>query len=447
MLRSPAVKTGRFTPTHFFSAAPGSTLIKPDVLDTAKFAREVGHRETPRGTHILEGLRIFRTGTFTDMFGQTATWEDYHLQLMVAHYQILKDGGYFPNVPIREDHTSSLAKVAGYFENVYLDSEDPSFLSSDVEFTEPQAYDKWYRGTWRARSVEIGMFETNDGKFFWPVVMGLAFVDIPAVEGLYRSGMRPEKGYSQQVINDMEEGSVPPDINTDPEGWIKAVNYAAWLQAVNYAKACEDWERAVVYAAALEAEHPTPGIVPGIAPHGAGQPDPAPNPAPPAPAPTPSPQPAPAPPPTQPTAQFRVGGQVTNDFRAVQAHIDTLEQTIAETVHLGRTEFVAGLARDNKIAASQIESLTAHALSLSPEQFASFRVGFEAAPASSLFGQHGQQPAGTPSNPGTPVPSAESDLEVAKGIVRQHRNAGMAPDSLKKLPSYQKLVKAGIEQA
>lgn len=393
--------------------------VAPLVVPTNMFASSVRERTNEHGNHVLEDLRIFKTGTFTDMFGYEHTWDDIHLDQMVMHYQILKDGGYFPDVPLRVDHSSSVQSVIGYFESVQKDPTDPQFLAANVEFTEPDAWDKWQRRTWRSRSIEIGMYETNDGRSFWPVVMGLAFVDIPAVEGLH-GRQRNSVGFSQ-AITDNEEGQVPPDINTDPEGWIKAVNYAAWLDAINYAQACVDWERAANYAKALEDEAnaqvpptpPTPGITPAPAPHS-------------------------APPQGQPLL-FRVNGTQTADFRAIQSHIDTLEGFREETVKLGRTSFVEQLAEDNKISASQIPSLCLHAQSLSDEQFASFRATYEVAPKMSLFGQQAEQDT-TPGAPGGSTPASGDDPEVLKEIVAQFRRTGMSEEKIAKTDSYKKLV-------
>lgn len=420
------MSNGKGFPTHLFGASGGA--LKTPTLITNSFASSVKSYETDQGTHIIENLRIFKVGTFTDMFGQERTWDDVHLDQMVAHYHILKDGGYFPDVPVRADHTFSVKDVVGYYQDIYRDRDDPNFLSATIEITEDDAWQKWERRTWRSRSIEIGMYETNDGKLFHPVVMGLAFVDIGAVEGLHARQKQSDFQF-HQVITDTEETSMGvPDITKDPEGWIKAANYAKaladWTTSANYAKALDDWTAAVNYAAALEAEHgegedgeePPPGTPP--ANHN---------------------RPA-------PTASFRVNGQQTQDFRQVQAHIDTLEQFRSETTDANRQSFVEQLATDNKIAATQIDSLAAHALSLTDEQFSTFRATYESAPSLSVFGNQGRDgdnPPGTP--PGTPPASSSDDeLETAKEIVAQHRRAGMSEEKVQKTASFKKLVAAGI---
>lgn len=404
-----------------------------------KFSQDVTERVNERGNHVVMGLRIFRTGTFTDMYGMEHTWDDSHLSLMVLHFALLKDSGIFPDVPVREDHSMSVSKVVGYYEKVYLDPTDPSFLCADIEFTEPDAYGKWQRRTWRARSIEIGMYETNDHRSYFPTVLGLAFVDIPAVEGLHSRQRGPFQFH--QAVLDNEETQMHKSAEEwakDPEGWTAAAVYAHWLQSANYAQALQDWERGAIYAKALEdeaarqnppaPEPPTPGITPPVAPHAA-------PPAPPAPAPAPAPAPT----------MFRINGtEQVSDFARIQTHIDTLEEFRRETTATYRADFVAQLAKDNKIAAPQIEMLTEHAKSLNDEQFANFRASYENAPSLSMFGQQAQQET-APGNPGTGsgTPTPEDQLAIAEETVAQHRRAGMAEEKVVKTASYAKLVAAG----
>lgn len=431
-------------------------MVRPSGIQTEMFASNIKHRTGENGNNILENLRVFKVGTFTDMFGFEHTWDDLHLDQMVQHFHFLKDADYFPHVPIRAGHTMSIKDVIGYYEDIYRDPDDPQFLSATVEFTEPDAWEKWERGTWRSRSIEIGMYETNDGRSFWPVVMGLAFVDIPAVEGLHGRPNNPKFSFSTYVT-DTEENNLFPDINTDPEGWARAVNadpegfnraaaYARWIDCANYAQACQNWVDAVNYAHALEQEQARqtgngttdatqPSITPPVNP-------PAPTP----PVPTP---PAPHSAPTPQVMQFRVNGQQTSDFAAIQSHIDMLEGYRAESIEMGRRSFVQELAQNNQILATQIEGLTNHALSLTDEQFASFRQMYENAPVMPGFGHQGHQ-SGETSLPNPAVANhsgqgqPQGDIELAKEIVSQHRKSGMNEEKVKATPSYQKLVAAGI---
>lgn len=145
-----------------------------------------GHTLTTNddGSTSIEGIEIFKVGTFRDSMGEEMTWEIEHLQQMAANFDLLKSKGIFPNVPVREDHSFSVTKVIGYFENVRVKDDR---LLADVRITEPAGADKIARGTYRSVSNEVGFYETNDGAMYWPVVYGFAYVDLPAVEGLHNA--------------------------------------------------------------------------------------------------------------------------------------------------------------------------------------------------------------------------------------------------------------------
>lgn len=144
------------------------------------------------GSRTILGLEIFKAGTFRDSLGDTQTWTDAHLEQMVFHFDLLRKTDVFPNVPFRADHSWSVDKVIGYIDNLYAQG---GKLVADVNVTEPAAFDKFERGTYRSRSLEVGMYGTNAEEFYYPVVMGCAFVDIPAVEGLHRNG-QPVKAFA-----------------------------------------------------------------------------------------------------------------------------------------------------------------------------------------------------------------------------------------------------------
>src|SRR4051812_46957980 len=132
------------------------------------------------GTGFVLKKKIFKAGTFADSVGVRRTWTAEHLALMVSNFNILRDGGIFPNVPVRADHRTSVMSLAGYFSGL---SSDAEWLYQDIEFTEPEMFARFKRGTFRGASLEVGFYEDNGESLYWPVVLGSAFVDIPAVEG------------------------------------------------------------------------------------------------------------------------------------------------------------------------------------------------------------------------------------------------------------------------
>lgn len=400
-------------PSYFFSRA---ATAEPTVIRSCSFGATLTERESDLGNPVVQGLRIFRTGTFTDFFGNEATWEDHHLDLMVAHFTLLRDSGALPHIPVRIDHGWSMEDVIGYLDSVYRDPEDPQFLAGDIEFTEPEAYERYKRGTYRNRSIEIGPYETNAGATYFPVVRGLAFVDLPAVEGLHSKNKKDGLTSFHVMTDKKEESSV--DMN-DP-GWPAAAAYAQWVKDAEYAQWEVDakyaqWVVDATYAQALVDQAVVTNTTNGTqntTSHAALQ---------------------------QVGYNFRIGNETTQDFARVQAHIDGLTQEVTvlrqfrdETQNSVRTEFVAGLADSGAIAAPMAESLTALALTMTPEQFEAFRATYALAPSASLFGRYGDT---QPAAPAAGDPQAQ-ELDTNVEVLRNFRRAGQDVEWIKKTKAY-----------
>lgn len=389
----------------FFSTATmesTSVVMFKAALGNPKF------KKNSDGTSTLTGIRVFKEGTFRDSMGMQRTWEAIHLEQMVNHFKLLRDNKILQDVPVREGHPSifgSGGAVVGYITDV---RHEKGFLLADLEFTEPDATGKWDRGTYRARSLEVGMYETNAEAAYWPVVFGLAFVDIGAVEGLYEKHQQRNMHFSQVMVDDKEAlvGEENNQPTNTPEG-----------------------EGTPPPAPAQPATPPTPA---------------------PAPAPEPAPQPAqptgetggtPAPSNNQnsaaATATFTINGRPTTDPAQVQTHISTLEKFAQDTQDANRKAFVTGLAAANKITAPQVESLTVHALSLTAEQYTSFVAAYEAAPPTGVLGNHGVQTGGTPPPAGGNDPAEQ--ISILEETLSMHRKAGMSEDKLKETDTFKKL--------
>lgn len=390
-----------------------------DRIKTLTFASSVVVEKTSKGTHLLRGLRVFKKGTFKDSLGIERTWEDYHLDLMVANYKLLRDSNVLPNVPVRVDHSFSVQNVGGYFHDLYREPGDDTFLDGDVEITEPDVFDKWERGTFRSRSLEVGMYETNDGATYWPVVLGLAFVDLPAVEGLH-SRQTGSYYFSQALQDDDKEKPTMFTFNgqsfADQAACEAAIRYAAWVQAAEYAQSLEDQAAAINYATALE-QHNANAKALGIegltivnaqpsGQHGAPH-----------------------------THTFRVNGEMTTDPTVAQRHIDTMEQFRAETTKSNRERFIDELAKANKIGANQLDQFKSHVVTLNDEQYAQFKTMYEAAPAHSLLAPHGNTGGDNNLPPGDKL---REDFEVARDTVEQLKRSGMTDDQVQKTSAFKK---------
>jgi hypothetical protein len=145
------------------------------------------------------------------------------------NYNHLTSKNILMSVPARDGHPGWLinnipgkGSVVGWHQNLEIktlasptNGQEYDYLLADYEITEPYALEKIQNGTWRNRSSEISGYTTNDESEFWPVYMGFAFVDFPAVEGLNFS-MSQGKFYSffsgsseENNVTSPTQGGVP----------------------------------------------------------------------------------------------------------------------------------------------------------------------------------------------------------------------------------------------
>lgn len=355
--------------------------------------------------NIVRRMKIFKTGKFADSQGRVNTWTDADLQEMVQNFTNLRQRGILRDVPVRIDHSYSMKDVVGWFLSIYTDPAEPGFLFADIEFTEPDAKAQYERRTLRSRSIEIGKYETNDGEKFKNVVIGLAFVDLPAVEGLFRSAIGTTSAHSAPGDQSSGDGSatnnqgdpivttnkehVPQNAGTEP---LPVQPPAAGSPPAN--------------------NSPTPADRPGDGNFGH---------------------------PTHPLQIFRVNGAETSDYAAVQAHIAALETFRVETVQHARTSFVESLAAgpSPRITNPMKEAFSGLVITMSPEQFTAFQAGWAAAPAVPMTGQI---PTGAGDQPHPAAGAMPTELETYREIVAQHRLAGMSEEEIQKKDSFKRIM-------
>ena len=372
------------------------------VLDApAMFSIAVLGETTQTDGNVVTGLKVFRTGTFPDSRGRVNTWTRDILKLLEQNFNQLI-ATVLPNIPVREDHSPSMKDVKGYYRKVYVDPTNPDFLLADIEFTDPVALEKWNNKTYRNRSIEIGAYPTNSGEIIQPAVLGLAFVDIPAVEGLFRNPAAPQPAPGDQSpAADNNQGDPMSGTTTPPEGKPGTFAFRVAGNEVSDFAAVQAHISTIEAALAAANEKIAAG--------------------------------------TQYT--FKMAGVETTDFAKVQGHIDTLETFRKETMEHGRTSFVDGLATANKIGNPQIETFKALVLTMSPEQFEAFKTGFDAAPANNLFGKH------ETGNGGGNGDATADRIQVLRDTVQNHRFSGqMTEDEIKKSASYIELMKLTNEK-
>jgi hypothetical protein len=181
------------------------------------------------GSLAVQRAAVFRSGTFRDSMGIQNTWEKIHMDQMIQNYKHLNDNGIFTDIPVRDGHSGWLihnmpgnGNVIGYHSNLWTenltaphDGQNYDYILADFEITDPQGAQKILNGTFRNRSAEINTYLTNNEAEFWPVYMGVAYVDIPAVEGLkFSSSSTPADDRQVYVFMDNKETGVATESTT-----------------------------------------------------------------------------------------------------------------------------------------------------------------------------------------------------------------------------------------
>lgn len=363
-----------------------SLFFSGDLGFAPKFAKKKDEKTNAVSLGVTD-MPIFRSGTFRDSMGFQHTWEDLHLAQMVSNFELLKSRGYFPDPPVRKGHGSlfhdSMDGLIGYVNALRtekktspIDGKEYTYILANFDILDADAQQKIENGLWRHKSAEIGFYLNNDDAEFWPVMMGFAYVDIPAVEGLNFSKM-PGVGSTHSVMFEKEAPVTTSTGDTSQQNGNPATNGSG--------------------------QTPPPAAPQQPAPH-----------------------------------TFSVAGQPCSDYAAVQAHIKMLEEFRSETMTSARKNFVSQLAKDNKILASQVTELEEFALDLSDAQYSKWTKSFEAAPSMSLLGNQVQGTSNHSGTNGQQT-AQEKQNEIDLGIIRQHQLAGMSADQISKTAAYGRL--------
>lgn len=371
------------------------------------------------GKRVLElsGVPLFRSGTFRNSMGEQATWEGLHMSQMVDNFQLLQNKGTFLQAPVRKGHgalfSDPMDNLIGWVTSLQtlehqspVDGQTYTYLTGDYKIFDEEAAARIDNGDWPNRSAEVGTYVNNNDSEYWPMFMGFAYVDIPAVEGLNFSKFSKDttvlfdnpKEFGVTGPVNQPQPPAPPTPSTAGQSFSIAgavtQDYAAVQSHIN---SLEEFKR------------------------------------------------------THQPAKFSLRGVESTDSAAVQAHISTLEEFQAETNKSGRSDFVSSLASGDapKIGQAQVESLTQLALGMNDEQFSMFKTSYEALPANPLFAVHGapnhdglQQQGLTVPGQTAPAgsPQALSDrYSIVKEMVAMHQRAGKSQVQLEAMSSYKEM--------
>jgi len=370
------------------------------------------------GTRVLalEGVAVFRSGTFRDSMGFEHTWEDIHMSQMIAHFDMLRENHLFVDVPVRGGHPALFGNpmdtLIGYHTGLSsekrtnpADGKEYTYLLANYEILDPDAQDKVDRGLWRNRSSEVGNYVTNSEAEFWPVYHGFAYVDIPAVEGLNFEMVGAGTKFALMTENEKEapvSGTENSGGNgpTEGQGTPSTEESNGTEEEQNGTEGTEDEETEGAEGTGGEgapdtSQHSRPGT-------------------------------------------FRLFGQESGDPTAVQTHINSLETFQKEQNDAARKGFVSSLVHGKKIVAPQQEGYETLVLGMSDEQYSQFKSVWESAPALPLLQSHSE---GTSNHNGQAgeLSAEEAEISTLQGIVRQHQLAGMSKEQIEATESYKRL--------
>ena len=360
------------------------------------------------GTAIVRGLKIFRAGTFKCSKGIKRTFTRGDLSEMVANFHRLRP--QLPNIPARADHNRSVENIRGYVSAV---DREGDYLVADIEFTEPDAADKWDRGTYRNRSAEIGPYQTNEGALFTNVLRGVAFVDLPAVEGLYESGGDDQTSFflmeerpMPQPAKDLTPGTSPPADFV--EGGAPAPTADGGAPGGGAPAPSADGSAPDGGAPAPTAEGGAPE---GGAPEG-GAP-----------------------------AEFTIGGQTFTEASLADrlAKVDELSKTAAaferfqdETRQREIAMFTQGLIDGDKIVGTQQEPLAKLAATLDAEQFGLLREVFDGGVGHPMLAKFNLPTGGAPGD-------GAGSVEVLENTIAAFRSSGMTTADIENTQTFKEL--------
>ncbi len=354
---------------------------------------------------VLKRVPVFRSGEFADSMGYEHLWEDFHMQQMVMHYNYLRDSGIFANVPIRADHPSFLGgsiigNVIGYHENLVaekmtspVDGEEYTYLLADMHIIKEEAQQSILSGLWRTRSAEIGPYTSNNKAELWPVYMGVAYVDIPAVEGLeqhLKKYTKSDNKFSLMMEEKMTGTTVDPSKLTPPAQVAPTKPFEFSLPGQNANATTTDF--AAVQALLND--------------------------------------------------QFSKITTLTAEKAAHETELTTLRGVVQEAKDGVREAFAKKLVDDGKVLASLKDEQIAFCKAMPDEQFAQYSKLMEGVVTNPVLGQYGAQPVNTGApgaQPGGMDPKAEK-IAILTEQVQMHSRMGKSAEVIKAYGSYKELL-------
>ena len=356
---------------------------------------------------FVSNVAIFRSGTFKDSFGEQHTFDAFGIETFIRNFNYLKDSNVFSKPVVRAGHphpfnNGRLESVIGYINDLSTENRQAphdghmyDYLIAELEIIDETAKQNIESGLWLNRSAELGNYEDNAGQNVAPVILGVAYVDIPAVEGLnFTKNTDPNSSIDGFLIS--EEYTKMAN-NTLPN--------AATLSGIQMPTApftfsiggndTADTARVQGYITELESKFASSEAK---------------------------------------VAQFEADKKKLEDENKV---LKEFQSTVRAKV---REDFIDGLAKSQKILESAKESTKAFAATLTDEQFESWKTTMGNAPAAPVLGDYGNQDGGN--HDSERQENKQDNFEVEKGIVSNLKSAGVSVDKIKASAAYQRIIAA-----
>lgn len=381
-------------PRAYYSAALPTTTFRGYKID---------HQAD--GTAIIRDLKMFKKGTFRDSWGEQTSWDATHLQQMVDNFAALSVSQIFAEPPARSDHSRTIDKVFGYLLSIRTDGE---FIFTDVHVTKSGTIENFINGTYRNVSAEIGMYTTNDEMSYWPVVFGVACVDVPAVEGLYNKKNGQVSYFSQTPEQEAPMGAE----NSTTTTAAPPANQGGVTINLNGSQLTPD-KPVAQYAVGDSTMQQNPAPVVTLASVAT----------------TVIPQ---------SPFEFTMGGVKTTDFAKVQAHITALEAFEKTMIQKGRTDFVSELLANGKITKAQEADVTALATSMNDDTFAAYAKTYASAPKVRTLQQFGSELADENADPGE-IDEIDDEISIQEETIAGFRRASQSEAFITKTKAFTRL--------
>ncbi|ANA87247.1 capsid maturation protease [Gordonia phage Kampe] len=344
----------------------------------------------------VKDFPIFRSGSFEDSMGELTTFDQFLVETIVRNFDYLKDSKVFERPVVRAGHPNTfnngrMESVIGYIEDIRTENREAphdhntyTYVISDLIILDKDAIAKIESGLYLNRSAEIGPYKDNTGAMVGPVMLGVAYVDIPAIEGLdaYEKVEGLEGFFFSKKPETKDKdmsGSSMPNLFTFKIG----------------GNDTQDFSRVQGYITDLESQKATVD------------------------------------------AQF---AQAQAELTAKDTEISALKEFKDSASKNARADYVNKLVEDKKILASSKDDTLALFGMYTDDQFEAAKKVYDKMAPQALLNNYGNQAPGEQTTPGGGDETKNKVLEYNKGIIASLQRIRKPAEVIKKTPAYQTVI-------